>query len=202
MRSFSVALRYAVAVLLVFTLALWLRAWSSARHSLSQARALYERKEFAEAFREYRSAIGWDAPFLATSKQAYLESLARVSDIPAELQLDALWHLRAGLFSSRSLAWDLGFHPFPLYLAELDARIAKLSNPEAKLQLQELYKPKADRRFQLLANLSFWGWLLSVATFIFLGCKADGSLNRTVAWRSAGAGVSFYVLWLCMLLRA
>lgn len=186
----------------LFLVSLWVRSWRSSNEELLRARSLWETKDYVEAYRAYRSAIGWDAPFLGTSKVAYTEAMSRLESVPEEQRLTALWHIRAGLFSSRSLAWNIGLHAYPAFLEEVEAKIEKLSNPESKPQIQELYKPKADRRFQLLSNLFFWGWLLSVFGLIKFGFRADGAFVGTQAWRYVGAVLSFYFLWLCALLRA
>lgn len=188
-------------ITLLFLVIPWGRSRYESSSFLERARNELAQKNYEAAGAAYRQAIWWDAPFNTTAKEASVEFFKKISDYPLEKQPEALWNLRAGMYSSRSLIWDIFDHPFETLLISVDTRISLLQNPSGKALLKEFPETQVSRPWQLASGIFFISWIALTFAVIRFGFSASGSITKSF-WKLAPYPVLLFFLWVYALSNA
>ena len=187
-------------VFLLVVAGMYLRAWFESSSWLERSKAERARGEIEQAISSSRRSISWIAPLLPYSNRAYdeLQSIAAESTVAAPLRTLAKEEAKRGLSASRSFLDPLNGRSSRVtqISAELDSAVPKEQKSDA---VYEMMPPHTNYFFQLLAQGSFFGWVLMVLAIIWLGIDRSGRFcKRPLVLASAG-WVALFSTWLVAL---
>lgn len=148
-----------------------------------------EENGFQKAIPFFIQALRWRAPLNPYSYQAEQALRECAFNVECPQQLKALRALREGISGSRS--W-LTFLQDVFLLQTVDDRERSLIGSPP---IEELYPPRWNPWFQLLACLGLIGWLASTTTFIWRHCSPDGTMNFRAGSRCVIFGIGSFALW-------
>lgn len=200
-------------------IAVWGRAWVSARGELEAARAAEAAGDVDRALAYHQYAMRWYTPLAAAPREA-ADALTAIAD-RAEAAGDratalaALRRLRGAILATRSL-----YSPFGDRLPEVNRRLARLTAEEQlalgqpTLRGRDLATLEADHRrlleldptpatgWSLVVVLSFVGWVSGAALTIARGLDAEARLVRGPALRWGGFAALCFAAWIAGLALA
>lgn len=212
-------MRWLVVAVVVVLLAVWGRAWTSARSELERADIARSAGEVERALTHYQYAMRWYTPGASAPQSAAraLDALAQEATANGKRQtaLDALRRLRGGILATRHL-----FSPFGGRLDDVNQRIAKhmaaeqLALGQATIRGRSLATLEADHLallqrdptptvgWSLLVIFSFLGWLGAVFMTLSKGLTREASVVRPTFFRWGAAALTSFGLWLFALSQA
>lgn len=186
-RAFVLTLAF-IALAALFLL---LRSAVEAKRAYDRGRSALEARDFESAILHFRHAVEWNAPFVASSDDAFA-ALLRVGDERA-----AAGDVSTALFAYRSarvgaLATRHFVVPHAASLPELERRIGLLmadqstASPadrrdKAARHAAEFARADADlapRATGFFAGIGFALWIASLAAIALVGFDADGRVRR------------------------
>jgi hypothetical protein len=188
-------------LLILFLTPIIARGLIEASSSLDNAQRLLEQRSFPEAITELRRAVEWRGLGLSAPRKAeqLLRELAEDRALSIDSRRSALENLKSGLRGSRS--W---LHPSSYADPQSDVSILKqklLADTPDGGPARAILSPRFDVNYgwQLSAQITFWGWVLSLAYLAFSSVTREGAAAR----RSWGAPIALvgacYALWLVSL---
>lgn len=179
--------------LVLFIIPIVSRCYIESYVALSHAREALAHSHYREASGFYVIAARWRAPGNIFALQAITELKELISSEKKEDQIFALSELRRSLFSSRSFYYPDSQQSRDI--KEIDGQLkalgARVDNPVVVVE-----PLKVSYSGQLLAQLGFWGWIVSLLMLVWRGFNADGRVSvKVVAFYGVLASV-FFILWL------
>jgi hypothetical protein len=206
----------AVIFILLFLVLVWGRVFFLQRGHFLAAETYYHDADWKLAIREYDTAMHFYTPF-----SPYIQKSAeRLWDIgetfEKQQRLDwavvAYSSIRSAFYGSRSF-----YTPGHDWIVRCDDKISGIDvkilikegnvKPGEALQEKEklLYVMKVDKApnigWSVLAELTFFGWILSVIFIIFRGFDEDGRIKRKFFYGSIYFVLTF-TFWIVCLLKA
>ncbi|RMG41727.1 MAG: hypothetical protein D6719_07875 [Candidatus Dadabacteria bacterium] len=187
-----------LAVLLLM-LPVYLRTLYEAHNYLRSAEKALSSHKTAEAIKDFASAVRWNSPGNYYAKEALteLKEIAFSDQTPRQLRLKALLRLKRGLKASRNFLQPASDND-PIIM-KINTEIAGMMNNGKPASIREIPAPSVNFKFQFLAQVCFWLWIVSVAYSAFCGFMADGSIRRAELLRGVGFSLMFFLLWLMSL---
>ncbi|MBX7142843.1 MAG: hypothetical protein K1X79_00155 [Oligoflexia bacterium] len=178
-----------------------LRTYVEGHQHLEEARAAALNKEIGRAVDEYSLALAWSTPFDGIAQAAFSEARSLIKDQVKgqQAQAHSLWQLRRGLFTSRNILTPRAAED--ALIAEIDSELSELGFISPTLVAQS-NQPKANFGWQLLSQLLFWCWIVSVFSIIWRAFSAAGTFNKSKGARFGVLSLILYAAWLVSLLRA
>lgn len=174
--TFIIGLLVSLPVLIL--LSLYFSVGDRGSAALEAARAAQADGDYSSMVDSYRQAVGWYRPWDETSLIAAQELFDYALALKEpEARADALWSLRRGLFGSRNVLVRLAGSKRADLLEQVDRELAQiiLPNEDGKaFKLLKNYEPSF--RFLVLAQLLFWGWIVSVVSVLWVGFTAEGAI--------------------------
>jgi hypothetical protein len=167
--------------------------------ALKNARSSRKADQFEESLRFYKTSASFAAPgnSYAEAAREELLSLARSEQDPSKRR-EAFEALKRSLMSSRNFLapWR---EDDPL-MQEISIELEKAYGPQNLTLVDEQFYPKYG--WQILCQILFWGWILSLSITIWKGFRPNGEMIRTPLMRGGLCSTLFLVLWLMCLTKA
>ncbi|MCB0340076.1 MAG: hypothetical protein KDD53_10750 [Bdellovibrionales bacterium] len=199
---------YVTLILLAFAGPLFFIAHSRSIDELNKAKSKLISNNLDESLWHYRRAIGWRTPGQASGLQAVTELLSISDNLDfSESQRElALRMLVSGVKSSRGPVRDILGYLF----SNEESLLRIASKAEARLNeenkdlnlIREAFPPGVNFRFQVLAQVMFWGWIFTILSTIYFGFTKEGNLVQPKFKIGVFIGICFYSLWLYSLSQA
>lgn len=181
----------------LFIAPLYVRTFLEAKDSLKSARTVRLQGAWLEAYEHYWRAMSWDSPGNSSARQAMHEFGQLLEETTDEdLKRQGLYLFIRGLQSSRSF---LRLFDKEREEALKNARELLKAPESSDTIVRELNPPKVDYRFQLLAQLCFWGWVGSYLYALYRGVTPGGEILKKELFRKGILSLGFFALWLVCL---
>jgi hypothetical protein len=197
-----------IAVLIVVPM--YARTILEARAHLDEGNALLalapaDAANLPTAIEEFRRAVSWDSPLNPFSRRA-INELKNIafdgSNQPGQIRITALRALLRGLRTSRNFLEPRSLGGSDELMVRIKSELTSLTATEQEGLVRPYQEPDTHFPFQILAQVSFWLWMLCAFWTIFRGFTPEGRLQIRKFGPGSTAIAIFYVVWLLALSRA
>ena len=190
---------WALVIGLLFLLPIWGRCLYEARQGLLLGQEAQQGGNTQQAIRSFAQAVRWRSPinpFAVKAEAALLEMETKLAGGDLVLLLK---EFRRALFLSRSIYFEseaerLLIERIDRTLQELGARLPVDVLPPNPL--------RPNFRWQIAAQIGFWGWVVAVLATVRLGFTSQGKVVSGRFLLVATTATAFFMFWLFALGKA